>query len=96
MGRQNTRFSTGQKLTPSTVPPRHRTPQRVVNEVSVPMWMPGQCSGATPLVVRGPDRPRAGAMVSGAPRVEVYNTEYGNITQVVAPPTIHATVHALG
>ena len=31
-----------------------------------------------------------------APRVEVYNTLYGDITQVVVPPTIYEMVHTLG
>ena len=44
-----------------------RTLQRVVDEVSLPMWMPGQCSGTTPIVPRGPGGPRAGAPASPAP-----------------------------
>ena len=34
--------------------------QRVVDEISMPKWMPGPCSGTTPILVRGPGRPRAG------------------------------------
>ena len=30
------------------------TLQRVVDEVSMPMWMPGPCSGTTPIPIRGP------------------------------------------
>ena len=60
------------------------------------MWMMGQCSGTTPILVQGPGGPRAGAMAAPAPRVEVYHTQYGDATQVVAPPTIYETVQALG
>ena len=63
-----------------------RTLQRVVDEVSLPMWMPGLCSGTTPILVQRPSGPRAGAMAAPAPRVEVYNTQYGDVTQVVVPP----------
>ena len=74
-----------------------RTLQRVVDEVSLPMWMLGQCSGTTPILVRGPGGLRAGAMAAPAPpRVEVYNTQYGDVTQVVVPPTIYEMVQALG
>ena len=73
-----------------------RTLQRVVDEVSLPMWMPGRCAGTTPILVRGPGGPRAGAMVAPAPRVEVYNTQYGDVTQVVVPPTMCETVQAPG
>ena len=51
-----------------------QTLQRVVDEVSVPMWMPGQCSGTTPILVWGPSRPRAGAPTALTPKVEVYPT----------------------
>ena len=70
-----------------------RTLQWVVDEVSLPMWMPGQCLGTTPILVRGPGGPRVGAMAAPAPRVEVNNTKYGDVTQVVVPPTIYETVH---
>ena len=50
------------------------TLQRVVGEVSLPMWMPGPCSGTTPILVCGPGGPRAGAMAAPAPWVEVYPT----------------------
>ena len=63
-----------------------RALQRVVDEVSLPMWMPGQCSGTTPILVRGPSLPRARAQVTPAPRPEVYPTQYGDVTQVVVPP----------
>ena len=49
-----------------------RTLQRVVDEVSLPMWMPGQCSGTTPMLVPGPGGPRAGAMAS--PPHTIYGT----------------------
>ena len=35
-------------------------------------------------------------MAAPAPRVEVYNTRYGDVTQVIVPPTIYETVQALG
>ena len=73
-----------------------QTLQRVVDEVSLPMWMPGQCSGITPILVRGPSLPRAGARATPAPRVEVYPTQYGDVTQVVVPPKVYETVQALG
>ena len=60
------------------------------------MWMPGPCSGTTHILVRGPGGPRAGAMAAPAPRVEVYATQYGDLTQVVVPPTVYETVQALG
>ena len=44
-----------------------RTLQRVVDEVSMPMWMPGRCSGTTPILVRGHGGPRAGAMAAPTP-----------------------------
>ena len=50
------------------------TLQRVVDEVAMPMWMPGQCSGTTPILVRGPGGPRSAAAAAPAPRVEVYAT----------------------
>ena len=72
------------------------TLQRVVDEVSMPMWMPGPCSGTTPLLVRGPSGPWAGAAVAPAPQVEVYPTQYGNVVHVITPPTVYETVQALG
>ena len=72
------------------------TLQKVVDEVAMPMWMPGPCSGTTPILIRGPPGPRAGAAAAPAPQVEVYPTPYGNVVQVVVPPVIYETVHALG
>ena len=57
--------------------PRHYTPhprfpdlictlQRVVDEVSLLMWMPGQCWGTTTILLRGPSGPRAGARAAPA------------------------------
>ena len=43
------------------------TLQRVVDEVSLPMWMPSPCSGTTPILVRGPGGPRAAAAAAPAP-----------------------------
>ena len=60
------------------------------------MWMPGLCSGTTPILVRGPGEPRAGPVVAPAPQVEVYPTQYGDVTQVVVPPTVYETVQAVG
>ena len=60
------------------------------------MWMRGRCSGTTPILMRGPGGPRAGAMAAPAPRVAVYNTQYGGVTQVIVPPTIYETVQAVG
>ena len=62
------------------------TLQQVVDEVSLPMWMPSQCSGTIPILLRGPGGPRVGAMAAPAPLVEVYTTQYGNVTQVLVPP----------
>ena len=59
--------------------------QRVVDEVALPMWMPGRCLGSTPILVRGPGGPRAGAAAAPAPKVEVYPTPYGDVIQVVIP-----------
>ena len=73
-----------------------RTLQRVVDEVSLPVWMPGRCSGTTPILVRGPGGPRAGAMAAPAPRVAVYNTQYGGVMQVIVPPPLWEMVQALG
>ena len=72
------------------------TLQKVVDEVAMPMWMPGPCSGTTPILIRGPGGPRAGAAVAPAPQVEVYPTPYGTVVQVVVPRVIYETVHALG
>ena len=72
------------------------TLQRVVDEVALPMWMPGHCSGTTPILVQGPGGPRAAAAAAPAPQVEVYPTPYGAVVQVVAPPTVYETVQALG
>ena len=68
------------------------TLQGVVHEVSLPMLMPGHCSGTTPILVRGPGGPRAGALAAPAPQGEVYPTRYGDVTQVVVPPTVYKTV----
>ena len=62
----------------------------------MPMWMPGQCSGTTPILVRGPGGPRSAAAAAPAPRVEVFATLYGAVAQVVVPPTVYETVQALG
>ena len=35
-------------------------------------------------------------MAAPAPQVEVYPTQYGDVTQVVIPPTVYETVQALG
>ena len=35
-------------------------------------------------------------MAAPAPRVEVYNTQYGDVTPAIVPPTIYETVQALG
>ena len=72
------------------------TLQRVVDEVAMPMWMPGHCSGTTPILVRGPGGPRAAAAAAPAPQVEVYPTPYGDVVQVVVPPTVYEMVQALG
>ena len=72
------------------------TLQRVVDEVSLPMWMPGPCSGTTPILVRGPGGPRAGAVAAPDPQVEVYPTQCSDVVQVVIPPTVYETVQALG
>ena len=72
------------------------TLQKVVDEVAMPMWMPGPCSGTTPILIRGPEGPLVGAAAAPAPKVEVYPTPYGNVVQVVVPPVIYETVHALG
>ena len=35
-------------------------------------------------------------MAAPAPQVEVYPTQYGDVTQVVVPPSVYETVQALG
>ena len=40
------------------------TLQRVVDEVSLPRWMPGPCMGTTPILVRGAGGPHTGAGTS--------------------------------
>ena len=72
------------------------TLQRVVDQVSMPMWMPGPCSGTTPIVVRGLGGSRAGAAAAPAPQVGVYPNQYGNVVQVVTPPTVYKARRALG
>ena len=62
----------------------------------MPMWMPGPCSGTTPNLIRRPEKPRAGGAAAPTPQVEVYQTPYGNVVQVVVPPVIYKTVHAHG
>ena len=71
------------------------TLQRVVNEVSMPMWMPGPCSRTTPIPVRGLGGSRVGAAATPAPQVEVYPTQYGDVVQVAVPPTVYKKVQAL-
>ena len=44
----------------------------------------------------GPRGPRAGAAAAPVPQVEVYPTQYGDVVQVIIPPTIYETVQALG
>ena len=72
------------------------TLQRVVDEVSMSMWMPCPCSGTTPILVRGPGGSWVGAAAAPAPQLEVYPTRYGNVVQVVIPTTVYETVQALG
>ena len=74
------------------------TLQRVVDEVALPMWMPGHCSRTTPILVRGPGGPRgaAAAAPAPAPQVEVYPTPYGAVVQVVVPPRVYEPVQTLG
>ena len=62
----------------------------------MPMWMPGPCSGTSPILVQGPGGPRVGAAAAPAPQVEDYPTQYGDAVQVIIPPTIYETVQALG
>ena len=50
------------------------TLQRVVDEVALPMWMRGHCSGTTPILVQGPGGPHGAAAATCAPQVEVYPT----------------------
>ena len=71
-------------------------PEQVVDEASLLMWMLGQCSGTTPIWVRGPSGPRARAQRPLRPLVQVYHTQYGGVTQVVIPPAIYETAQALG
>ena len=52
--------------------------------------------GDDPHLGAGPWRTTGGAMAAPAPQVEVYPTQYGDVTQVVIPPTVYETVHALG
>ena len=84
------------RRTTPTMPHLIQTLQRVVDEVSLPVWMPGQCSGTTPMLVWGPSRPRAGAPAAPTTKVEVYPTHYGDVTQVVVPPKVNVTIQALG
>ena len=86
----------GQYTNHPTCPHLIATLQKVVDEVAMPMWMPGPCSGTTPILIRGPGGARARAAAAPAPQVEVYPTPYGNVVQVVIPPVIYETVHALG
>ena len=72
------------------------TLQRVVDEVSMPMWTPGPCSGTTPILVRGLCGCWVGVVVAPAPQVEVYPTQYGDVVHVVIPLTVYETVQALG
>ena len=72
------------------------TLQRVVDEVAMPMWMPGHSSGTTPILVRGPGGPRAAAVAAPAPQVQVSPTPYGDVVQVVVPRTVYETMWALG
>ena len=60
-----------------------RTLQQVVDEVSLLMWMPGHCSGTTPMLVRGPSKPRAGVP---APPLEVYPTSMATSRRWSFPP----------
>ena len=48
-----------------------------------------------PILVRGPTLPRAGAPTTPTPKVEVYPTPYGDVTQVVVSPKVYETVEAL-
>ena len=67
-----------------------------VDDVSLPMWMPGQCSDTTFMLVLGMRRPRAGPPATPSPQLEVYPTPYGDVTQVLVPPKVYETVQALG
>ena len=64
----------GQYTNHPTCPHLIATLQKVVDEVAMPMWMPGPCSGTTPILIRGPGGARAGAAAAPAPQVEVYPT----------------------
>ena len=43
------------------------TLQRVVDDMAMPMWMPGPCSRTSPILIRGPSGPRAGEAAAPAP-----------------------------
>ena len=64
--------------------------QRVVDKVSLPMWMPGHCLGTTPILVRGPSLPLVGAQATPTLRVEVYT----GMSRKWLP--LYETVQALG
>ena len=72
------------------------TLQQVVEDVAMPMTMPGLCSRTSSILIRGPGGTRAGAAAAPAPQVEVYPTKYGDVVQVIIPPTVYETVPALG
>ena len=63
-----------------------RTLQRMVDEVSLLLWMPGRCSGTTAILVKGPGGPRVGELAAPTPTEEVYHTQYSDVTGVVIPP----------
>ena len=72
------------------------TLQRVVDDMAMPMWMPGPFSGTCPILVRGTGGPRAGAAAAPAPQVDEYPTHCGGVVQVIIPVTIYEPVKAPG
>ena len=86
----------GQYTNQPSCPHLIATLQRVVDEMSMPMWMPSPCLGMTLILVRGPRGSRVGAAAAPAPKVEVCPTQYGDVVQVVILPTVYKMVRALG
>ena len=73
--------------------PHHiQTLQRVVDEVSLPMWLPGQCTGTSPVTGAGPKPPKGGA---GGPYSSGQSVPrpVWDVTQVVK---VYETVHTSG
>ena len=70
---------------------------QLVDQVGLPMWLPGHCSGTTPILVPPPPSRSAGKPDhTSPPAVTTHNTTYGTATHVQLPRAISSVARVLG